>query len=1036
MPHYQPDVQTSTQTSTALIKATTINKGDSALPEILAAGGSNHIPLSLDIEVRGKVMRIVTHNILKKYTSIDIQKSAYGSSITDPDVMPFELIDIESLIKDEEDEFEFVDIESLIKDEEDEGDEDLDERHKLEQERLEHEKKASLSREAKQGKNTFYEGHRPWNEHESMDQYQTRINDYLVPEYIQLLKNGAAIIALQEAPDSLVDARKFFESIKEVCPDYDIAFKFKETPTSGGLMVIYNKNLLGSLIMKPCLEANGQALCTTFYIGGQLVTFKTMHLESRGNMIRDLLLPKTHQLNGESREEVVVLVGYYYNSRDSLALLSSVIPAIGDSWSVIRTEEHGPLTIGRRQNGFRVSNNFEQTGCKIIEHQSAGIFKLTETGVLFERNQAFSTKLPTIDNLEEKEMKNIKDQVQLQKQDTVVLDDYQDDMDHNINAREKNGDEGASAHDHEDRGKGEESEGDEEENYEVAMEYIQPAIAAVAEPVLATQDDSTMKYLTVAVGSEQLVVVTHNTQEDPPIKKYASMLETGGFEIMMIHSTESKALINFAKIYRDDESMPYRASSSPAGITIFYRPGIIYPNSIFLHQLYGDGVCVFGPTLEFNKLHLTIAYVGIQKGNQFNVVELESHQGSTYGIIIGTGFSINQHNDGDSRNKPEVGIWMSSKAKNFITISSRGLFVQEEVQLQQEAAPVLAVANYNDGGTENKALIAGPHGGSNSESQPLDSKVAQQSNTADTQTGLVPHTTPSPKLAYAGASLWLAADIMEAAPELRYACEEILPACNATYITKALRLPQDDISWLRIHAALTMSGYVLIASSSFPEEGWNVAYPAAKSIGYAVRLGILKQLAEDQQARMEVTKASYNNSLAYYGNVVRNCLPAVAVASFVTFFASGPINHLVRPLEPQEVTFRAWKALSAASQSSLLCVAHHEKTFNPNKDISMVGKAAPYVVDSVIMILLVSNMHFMVPNSLPKVAYGVGQLMGVLSSVVATHHLTKALVEIIPNSWSITSSPEHKEDNLTNTETSSDTQETLGEISKAVNQEL
>jgi polysaccharide pyruvyl transferase WcaK-like protein len=240
------------------------------------------------------------------------------------------------------------------------------------------------------------------------------------------------------------------------------------------------------------------------------------------------------------------------------------------------------------------------------------------------------------------------------------------------------------------------------------------------------------------------------------------------------------------------------------------------------------------------------------------------------------------------------------------------------------------------------------------------------------------------------------AELIEYAPLINYLSKEIIAPLipfNTSFISDyASVLPDNNAFWVTTHFSLTSLGYFLLTASN-PKISFNAKLiaPITSSIGYAVRLNIADQYKEAAETRLN-NKIVADSEDEY--SLFANCFNEIALSSTTAFIFSLPAAF---SFAPAGVAFSAFSTFASATSSAMNCAASNSKITAPDNSFS--GKVIPYLADTAIAISLINKVNFCTLYSLPEVAIALKQAFFILGSVVSTDQITKAIVEISPNSF-------------------------------------
>lgn len=247
-----------------------------------------------------------------------------------------------------------------------------------------------------------------------------------------------------------------------------------------------------------------------------------------------------------------------------------------------------------------------------------------------------------------------------------------------------------------------------------------------------------------------------------------------------------------------------------------------------------------------------------------------------------------------------------------------------------------------------------------------------------------------------GIILLTGAELIEYAPIINYISKEIISPLiplDTSFISDYFSvLPDNNAFWVTTHFSLTTSGYFLLTKSN-PKISFysKLIIPISNSIGYAIRLNIADQYKEAAETRLNnkiIADSEDNYSL------FADCFHEVALSSATAFIFSIPAAY---SFSPAGIVSSAFSTFASATSSAMNCAASNSKIIAP--DSSFSGKVIPYLADAAVAISLINKINFCTLYSLPEVAIALKQTFFVLGSIVSTDQITKAIVEISPNSF-------------------------------------
>lgn len=236
-------------------------------------------------------------------------------------------------------------------------------------------------------------------------------------------------------------------------------------------------------------------------------------------------------------------------------------------------------------------------------------------------------------------------------------------------------------------------------------------------------------------------------------------------------------------------------------------------------------------------------------------------------------------------------------------------------------------------------------------------------------------------------------EILENSHVYKYYLKEIilpiLPNDTSSKIDNLFSyIPQDNSYWISAHFVFTSMGFFALSHNN-PKYSLFTKFslPLISTAGYSSKLYITD--LHQNLVHERITNIKNNQSDSF----LDNCLYEVAFSTALTFAFSLPAALSFTPFG---LSYSAFSTISSFASSAISCTASNKMIISPDYH-SFSAKAIPYVIDSTVAFFTINSLSFHPVYSLPEIAMNVKKATFVLSSIVASDHITKSLIVLSPD---------------------------------------
>ncbi len=204
-------------------------------------------------------------------------------------------------------------------------------------------------------------------------------------------------------------------------------------------------------------------------------------------------------------------------------------------------------------------------------------------------------------------------------------------------------------------------------------------------------------------------------------------------------------------------------------------------------------------------------------------------------------------------------------------------------------------------------------------------------------------------------------------------------------------LPHENSYWISVHFALSSFGYFLLSDPKY-SLSTKFLLPVINTLGYSSKLltsEFYQNLAQDR-----ITNVIINDNTNSNFNYFDNCFYEVTLGTSLSFIFSLPISLSFTTVS---TSYTILSTFSAFSYSALSCAASNKQIISPNTN-SFSAKLIPYF-DLSVSFFMINSFSFHSFYSLPEVYLNIKKASFIISAIVSADQMTKAAVEIAPNSF-------------------------------------